>query len=239
MLMHDTYLQLQPTKNRLLDALPSEELDHLSPSLQTIQLEYKQTVQLPEESVRAVYFPINAVLALVSTMKDGSSTEVGIVGNEGMAGLPALLGGGSAPFDLVVLIPGTAYCMSAIVLGEEVIRPGPLRDVLLHYTQAFLNQVAQLVACNRHHSIQQRLSGWLLMLHDRTGTDELPLTHEFLAQMLGVGRPSVTLITAILQQSGLIRQSRGRITIADRRGLEASTCECYRMIRDEYDRLLE
>jgi CRP-like cAMP-binding protein len=231
-------LMPRPVENRLLAALPCAERQHLDSQMQMVQLKHKQMIHLPGESVRYVYFPVTAVLSLVSILKDGSSTEIGTVGNEGMAGLPALLGSGSDPYDMLVQVPGTAHRMLAGTLSEATGRPGPLRDLLLRYTQVFLDQVAQEVACGRHHVLKQRMASWLLMLRDRTDTEQLPVTHEFLGHMLGVGRPTVTLTAVELQRAGLIRYSRGSITILDRQGLEAATCECYRLIQAEYDRLL-
>lgn len=227
-----------PVENGLLAALPSEEFERLRPQMRTVQLRYKQTIHRSGESIRWVYFPITAVVALTSILQDGSSAELGLVGCEGMAGLSALLGSDSTPFDVVVQIPGTAYQMCAGALTEEAGRPGPLGAGLLRYTLAFLGQVAQGISCTCHHDVTQRLARYLLMMRDRVATDRLPLTHEFLGQMLGVGRPSVTLTLDALQKAGLVRLSRGNVTVVDPQGLEAMACECYQSIRDEYSRLL-
>ncbi len=231
-------MQPGPVENRFLAALPCEIRQRILPSMQTVQLRRKQPIHRPGEAIGSVYFPVTAVLSLVSILEDGSSTEVGAIGNEGLAGLPALLGAESTPFDMVVQVPGAAHRMLAHTLGEEVRRSPPLREALLRFEQAFLDQVAQTAACGRHHVVGRRLATWLLMMSDRVESDQVPLTHESLADTLGVGRPSVTLAAAALQSRGLIRYSRGVITVLDRPGLEAHACECYRIIHDEYDRLL-
>ena len=225
-------------ENRLLADLSTQELDHLMPEMRPVWLDDQQIIHTSGEVDRYVYFPVSAVLALVSTLENGSSLAVGVVGNEGMSCLPVFLGADSDPYDLLVQVPGIAYQMRATVLCEKSDHIGRLRGLLLRYTQAFLDQITQAAACSRHHLVKQRLAAWLLMLHDRTAADQLPMTHEFLAHMLGVGRPSVTLTIDALQKSGVICHSRGVLTIIDRQGLEATACECYQLIRDEYDRLL-
>ena len=226
------------TENRLLADLSLPELDRLTPKMHLVRLEDQQTIHTAGEVVRSVYFPVTAVLAQVNTLENGNSLAVGVVGNEGMACLPVFLGADSEPYDLVVQVPGKAYRMVATVLGEESGHIVRLRDLLLRYTQAFLSQITQTAACSRHHLVKQRLATWLLMLCDRTSTDQLPMTHEFLARMLGVGRPSVTLTIDALQKSRVICHSRGIVTIVDRPGLEAAACECYQLMRDDHDRLL-
>jgi CRP-like cAMP-binding protein len=171
-------------------------------------------------------------------MEDGTVVELATVGNEGMVGLPVFLGGDTMPLKAFVQIPGDAMRMKADVFKDSVNQGSPLHGLLQRYTQALFNQVAQSTACNRVHSIEERCCRWLLMTRDRVESDGFPLTQEFLSQMLGVRRPSVSVVAAILQKAGLIRYSRGRITILDREGLEAAACECYAIIKQEFDRLL-
>jgi CRP-like cAMP-binding protein len=171
-------------------------------------------------------------------MSDGLAVEAGTVGNEGMVGLPLYLGAETSPHRAFSQVPGEALRMRAGDFTAELARQGPLHAVLKRYNQALINQMAYSVACNRLHSVEERMCRWLLMTQDRVGAEQFPLTQEFLAQMLGVRRPSVTVVAGILQKAGLIVYSRGLITIRDRAGLEAASCECYRVVRDELDRLL-
>jgi CRP-like cAMP-binding protein len=228
----------QLAENRLLAGLPPEQHERLRPLMRMVQLKREQPIHRPGEAIQMVYFPITAVLSYVCILADGSSSQLCAVGSEGMAGLPALLGVDSTPFGMSVQVPGTAHRMPTSALIEETRYDGPLRDGLLHYQQAFLDQIAQTVACSRHHSIAQRLATWLLTIGDRGRTDRFPMTHELLGYTLGVTRPTVTLTAEALQRAGLIRYARGMITITDRPGLEAAACECYRIMLEEYDRLL-
>jgi CRP-like cAMP-binding protein len=228
----------QPAENRLLGALSPQEQAHLLPLMHTVSLKRKQTIYLSGESVWSVYFPVSAVLSLVSVMADGTSTEVGMVGSEGMAGLPAFLGARSEPFEMVVQVAGTAHCMSATRLSDEAHHSIPLRDLLLRYAQAFTAQVAQGTACRGHHSLRQRMAKWLLMIRDGIEADQFRMTHELLGQMLAVGRPRASLTAKWLRDDGLIGYRREIVTIIDRPGLEAAACECYRVVKNEYDRLL-
>jgi CRP-like cAMP-binding protein len=171
-------------------------------------------------------------------MRDGLAVEVGTIGNEGMVGTPVLLGADLSPTRAFAQVPGEALRMRTVLFKEEMQNGGPLPDLVRRYTQAMVNQISQSVACNHLHSVGQRMCRWLLMTHDWVGADEFPLTHEFLAQMLGVRRPSVSVVAGILQKAGLIRYHRGRITVLDRKGLEAASCECYEVVRKESDRLL-
>lgn len=224
--------------NRLLAVLPMAELEQLRPLMQIVQLKRKQPISLPGDTIHFVYFPISTVLSIVSILEDGSSTELGMVGKDGMAGLAVLLGVNSTPYYTQVQTPGSAYRMRAALLYQEVSRSGPLRDLLLRYTQVFLNGVAQTAACSLHHVLRQRIASWLLIRSDRGDSNWIVVTHEELGSMLGVGRPSVTLTANALQQAGFIQHSRGSIVILDRPGLEVAACECYHLVRDEYDRLL-
>jgi CRP-like cAMP-binding protein len=224
-------------ENRLLSSLPQLEREHLLALMQTVCLRPKQIIQLSGESIGMVYFPITAVLSLVAILTDGSSTELGTISHEGMAGLPALLGAGAQPFEMIVQIAGTAHRMHSSALSNEARICPLLEDWLLRYTQVFLDQIAQGVACRGHHSVKQRLARSLLTAHDSVQADRFQLTQEFLGQLLGVGRPSVSLAAEALQQTGLIKYCRGAITVIDRPRLEEATCECYHVIREEYDRL--
>jgi CRP-like cAMP-binding protein len=226
------------SENRVLSVLPAPDRQRLLPHLEPVRTELKQILYAPNESISHIYFPRNGVVSLMTIMADGSAIEVATVGNEGMIGLPIFLGAGSMPGQALSQIPGAALRMAADVFRAEAQFGGALQQVLHRYTQGLLNQIAQSAACNRLHAITERCARWLLMTHDRVRTDHFPLTHEFLSQMLGVRRATVTVAAGTLQQAGLIRSHWGHITILDRVGLEAASCECYRVIREEYDRLL-
>lgn len=225
-------------KNRLLAALPKEEYKRLLPNLESVSLEFKQVLYQPDELIRYVYFPTNSVISLLTIMEDGNIVEVGTVGNEGIAGLPVFLGAEKIPSQAISQIPGDAMRMRADVLKREVTPGSPLYTLLQRYTQGLLNQLAQSAACNRLHSIEQRFCRWLLMSQDRVESDRFILTQEFLSQMLGVRRASVNEVATTIQKAGIIRYSRGKMTICDRLGLEATACECYRVVKQEFDRLL-
>lgn len=207
--------------------------------MQTVNLTCKQVVNLSGEVNAAVYFPISAVVSVVSVLKNGTCTEVGMVGNEGMVGLPAFLDAQSEPFEMTVEVAGPAHRMPALQLADQVHRSVSLEHLLLRYTQAFLNQVAQRTACRAHHAVKQRLATLLLMIGDGLDSDRFHLTHELLGQMLGVGRPSASLAAASVRADGLIGYRRGIVTILELAGLEAAACECYGVIRNEYARLVE
>lgn len=226
------------SRNRILAALPKREQERLAPHLDPVELELRQELYAPNKAIRYVYFPVSGVMSLVTVMEDGTVTEVGTVGNEGMVGIPILLGAKSAPGMAFSQVPGAGLRMPVEVLREEVKRGGPLIELLQRYTQVLFNQIAQSVSCGRVHAIQRRAARWLLMTHDRVGGDELLLTQEFLGQMLGVRRAAAGAVAAEMQAQGLIEYTRGKITITSRRGLEKVACECYRIIRNEYDRLL-
>ena len=170
-------------------------------------------------------------------MDSSFTLEVGIIGNEGLVGTPVFLGSDRSPTKAIVQIPGEALRMEAKVFQKEMGRGGPLHGLVQRYTQAMINQISQSIVCNHRHSVEKRMCRWLLMSHDRAGADEFPLTHEFLAQMLGVCRPTVTAVAGTLQKAGLINYHRGRITIIDQKGLKAATCECYEVIAKELERL--
>jgi CRP-like cAMP-binding protein len=224
--------------NRLLACLPQEDQDRLRPHLEPIVLEYKYPLYAAHQRIEFVHFLESGVASLVNEMEDGAAVEVGTVGNEGVVGLPVLLGDEVAPTCVYVQVPGRALRMRADVLREEMRRSAPLREMMLRYAHAFFNQVAQSAACAHLHSLQKRCCRWLLMTHDRMLTDEFLLTQEFLAMMLGVRRPGVTKAAAALKRAGLIHYRHGHVTILDRDGLERRACECYGVSRAEFDRLL-
>ena len=226
-----------PGENRLLVALPRDEHNRLLPHLEEISLPLRTILYEANGPIAHVFFPLNGVVSLV-ILDGGFTLEVGIIGNDGMVGTPVFLGSDRSPTRAIAQIHGAALRMDAKVFQKEIKRCGPLHDLVQRYTQAMINQISQSIVCNHRHSVQKRMCRWLLMSHDRVGADEFTLTHEFLAQMLGVRRPTVSAVAAILQKAGLLTYHRGRITILDRKGLEAASCECYRVVRNELDRLL-
>lgn len=228
-----------PPGNRLLAALPPDEYDRLRPHLEHYEFGVKEMVHRPGEPITEVIFPASGVYSLVTTMDDGATMEVATVGDEGMVGIPVFLGDATSPLTVFSQIPGDAFRLPAGKLRDFVHDGGRLHDLLLRYVQALFVLTAQSVACNRLHNVQQRCARWLLMCQDRTHSEAFPLTHEFLAQMLGIRRASVTEAASQLQEAGLIRYQRGVITILDRPRLEQEACECYGIIRSEFDRMPE
>lgn len=226
------------SENRLLAALPKEEYERLVANMEGVSLKLKQSVYEPNELIEYVYFVKNGVVSLLTVMEDGREVEVATVGNEGMVGLPVFLGSDKIPGKAFSQVPGDALRMKADVFKDKVTPGSPLHDLLQRYTQALFNLIAQGSACNSLHSVEERMCRWLLMTQDRVGQDEFPLTQEFLSKMLSVRRPTVSMTASILQKAGLICYSRGKITILDREGLEASSCECYGIITAEFDRLV-
>jgi CRP-like cAMP-binding protein len=229
-------------RNRLLALVPDEERERLAPKFELVELELRQTVYEEGQPIEHVYFPLNGVVSLVSIMDDGRGIEVATIGNEGMAGLPVFLQASLTSSHMSFSqVPGQALRMPAGQFGEFLASPedGALHTALNRYTQALMSMIARAVACNALHAIQQRTCRWLLQTHDRVGTDEFLLTQEFLGQMLGVTRASVNEVARELQDSGAINYTRGRMTILDRRQLESRSCECYSVIREEFDRLLQ
>jgi CRP-like cAMP-binding protein len=224
--------------NRLLAALPDAEYQRLIPHLNHVSLSLKQVVHEVGEPIEYVYFPHRSIVSCLSTMADGSMIEVGLVGNEGVTGIPAALGDTIATTIAIVQVSDSATRMKASVLKTEFQRGGVLQSLLLRDMQALYAFVTQNAACNRLHQLDGRLARWLLLVCDRVGSNELPLTHEFMGQMLGVRRAGVTEAANALQQAGLIRYTRGKITILNRQELEAASCECYEIIKGEYARLL-
>jgi CRP-like cAMP-binding protein len=222
-------------KNRVLSALPKEELDRLTPHLIPMTLPVR-TMLLDGTSDYA-YFMEDGMASVVLTMADGSTVEVGVIGIDGIVGLPVILGADHMPGETFIQVPGSGYRISAQHLKDEFEKGGQLRSILQKYLLANLVQSAQNAACNRLHSISERLSRWILTCHDRVQTDHMPLTHEFLGQMLGAPRTTVTLAAGMLHEAGLIDYTRGNVTIKDRTGLEHVTCECYGTVRKEFQRL--
>jgi CRP-like cAMP-binding protein len=229
---------LPQTSNRILNALTRSEYESLSQHLDPVNLSSGEVLYRPEQPVTHVYFPNRGTVSLVSTFEDGSSVEVGMVGNEGMFGVCVFLGSVSTPLLAQVQLPGDGLRMRADTLRREFQRCGQLQDLLLRYTQAFITQIAQTAACNRAHTIDGRLAKWLLMCADRANSTELALTHEFIATMLGARRAGVTEAAFQLKSKGLISYKRGHVTISDREGLEALSCECYPLVRKEFTRLV-
>jgi CRP-like cAMP-binding protein len=222
----------------ILGALLREEQEHLLPDLQCVRFGLGATVYESGGSLDYMYFPTSCIVSLVCTLENGMTAEVGLVGNEGAVGLALCMGGETVPHHAVVQLAGSAIRLRARVLQEEFKRGGTLQHRLLLYMQALMTQISQTAVCNRLHSVEQRLCRWLLLCQDRVNSNELLMTQEFIAGMLGGRRQSVTLAASRLQSAGLIRYSRGHIRILDRKGLEAATCECFRVVKAEFDRLL-
>jgi CRP-like cAMP-binding protein len=228
-------------RNQLLAMVPEDERDRLANDFELVPLELRQTVYRDNRPIEYVYFPVSGVLSLVSQMEDGRGIEIATIGNEGMAGLPVFLQAAYTSAHMAFAqIPGESLRMSAARFSELITgsHNGGLHVALNRYTQALMSMIARAVACNALHSVQQRACRWLLTTHDRMATDEFVLTQEFLGQMLGVTRASVNEVARELQNANAIDYTRGRVNILNRHELEARTCECYRVIRDEFDRLL-
>jgi CRP-like cAMP-binding protein len=227
-----------PHANRLLGLLPRRDYERLRPHLQPIPLEYRQSLYRAHKPIGFVYFIETGVGSQVNTMANGQAAEVGTIGNEGVVGLPIVLGDARAPTSVYIQVPGAGLRMKAALFAKELARSASMRAVMLRYAHAVFNQVAQSAACNQFHSLEQRCCRWLLMTHDRMQSDEFLLTQEFLAMMLGVQRTGVTAAAGALQRAGLIRYKRGNVTIIDRQGLKDRACECYGVSKTEFDRLL-
>ncbi|MBV6627653.1 MAG: Crp/Fnr family transcriptional regulator [Rivularia sp. (in: Bacteria)] len=224
--------------NQLLAALPLEDYQRLVPHLEPIDLVAGEVLCEPGETMTEAYFPTLAMISLVSIMEDGSTTEISLIGKEGMVGLPIFLGGNSTISRAIVQIEGSAFKLNGNILKNEFDRGGELQKLLLLYTQALFTQASQNAACNRQHNIEERLARWLLTAQNCVMKDELYLTQEFISQMLGTRRSGVTVAAGTLQQAGMIRYTRGKISIINRQALNDTACECYRAIKNEYTRLL-
>ncbi|HEV2861871.1 MAG TPA: Crp/Fnr family transcriptional regulator [Pyrinomonadaceae bacterium] len=227
-----------PTKNRLLAALPREEYELIVPNLGPTSFKLGEVVYESGGKMEHIYFPTTSIVSLLYVMENGASAEMGMAGNEGLVGVALFMGGNSMPNRAVVQNAGGAVRMKAQVMRNEFARGGAFQSLLLRYTQALITQMSQTAVCNRLHAIEQQLCRWLLLIHDRMDSDELVMTQELIANMMGVRREGVTAAAGRLQEQGLISYVRGRIQILDRRGLEAAVCECYKVVKDEYDRLL-
>jgi CRP-like cAMP-binding protein len=231
-------LQIDPRGNHLLAALPSAEWQRWLPHLEAVELPLGQVLYESGSRLNHVYFPTTAIVSLLYVMEDGASAEIAVVGNEGLVGISLFMGGGSTPSRAVVQSAGLGFRLEANLMKGEFDRAGPVMHLLLRYTQALITQMAQTAVCNRHHSLDQQLCRWLLLSLDRLQGSELVMTQELIANMLGVRREGVTEGALKLQRAGLIRYARGHISVLDRAGLEARTCECYAVVKKEYERLL-
>ncbi|MBD3884863.1 Crp/Fnr family transcriptional regulator [Phormidium tenue FACHB-886] len=227
-----------PINNRLLASLPREEYERLQPYLEPVSLPLKQELYQPNVPIEFVYFPLSGVYSLLSLASEGELVEVATVGNEGMVGLPIFLGARQIPGVAMVQVLGDALRMRPADFRAQVTSGTALYEMLHRYTQALFNFISQSAVCNRVHSIEQRCCRWLLLTHDRVGADTFPLTHEFLSQMLGVRRAGVSEVAARLQNAGFISYRYGKMTLTDRAGLEATSCECYALIKSEFERLI-
>jgi CRP-like cAMP-binding protein len=224
--------------NRLLSLLLDHDYEQLRPHLSHVVLDYRKSLYEASRPIEQVYFPVDGVASLVITTAEGASAEVGTIGNEGIVGLPVVLGDRDAPSSVYVQVPGTALTMDVHFFRGELERSPTLNRIMLRYAHAFFNQVAQSAACAHLHKVEQRCCRWLLMTRDRMPSDEFLLTHEFLGMMLGVRRTTVTDVMGALQKAGLIRYKRGHVAILDQEALRERACECYDISRMEFDRLL-
>jgi len=227
-----------PHQNHLLDALPPSDYERLAPHLELVPMALGEVLYESGVQLRFVYFPTTSILSLLYVMEDGASAEIAIVGNEGILGISLFMGGETTPSRAVVQSAGHAFRLKAELLKDEFGRFGATMHLLLRYTQALITQMSQTAVCNRHHSVDQQLCRWLLLSLDRLSSNELSMTQELIANMLGVRREGVTEAAGALQAAGLIRYKRGRITVLDRPGVEARCCECYQVVKTEFERLL-
>jgi CRP-like cAMP-binding protein len=225
-------------RNHLLAALPSEDLERLRSHLKLVPLSLGDALYESGAALRHVYFPIDSIVSLLCVMADGASAEIAVVGNEGIVGISLFMGGETTPSRAVVQSAGHAYRLKAETLKWEFMQGGEVQHLLLRYTQALITQMAQTAVCNRHHSLDQQLCRWLLLSLDRLPSNELIMTQVLIANMLGVRREGVTEAARELQAAGLIQYNRGHITVLNRAGIEARTCECYAVVKRESDRLL-
>jgi CRP-like cAMP-binding protein len=224
--------------NRLLRALPAPERDRLYPHLQLVAMPLGKVVYEPGAKLRHIYFPTDCIISLLYVLKNGASAEIAVVGREGAVGVSLFMGGESTPSRAVVQSAGSAYRLSGARLKQEFDRHGELLHLLLRYTQSLITQMAQTAVCNRHHALDQQLCRWLLLSLDRLDSNELKMTQELIANMLGVRREGVTQAAGRLQEMGVIRYARGKITVLDRKQLEAMSCECYAVVSRESERLM-
>jgi len=236
----ETLENIRMTKrNLLLDALPREVYDKIEPNLERLSLGHGEILHYPGDTIRHVYFPIDCLISITVTMREGKTAEAGAIGNREMVGINAFMGGKeTTQTEYIAQIPGEAMRVACGPLKEAFDRSKGVRDVILKYTQAYVAQLSQNTACNRLHNLKQRFARWLLEARDRVQSEELMLTQEFASHMLGVRRAGVTEISRQLEAEGLLKQSRGYTRIVDGRGVEATSCECYEVLGEEYNRLL-
>jgi len=227
-----------PNLNRLLAMLPDVEHRRISPHLEPVHVGLGDVLQECNQPMHYIYFPTDAIVSLTNIMEDGFAAEIAVVGHEGVVGVSLFMGGETSAGRAVVICPGTVYRIKGQLLKDEFFRAGFLQTCLLRYTQALLTQMAQTAVCNRHHSLGQQLCRWLLLNLDRLRSNEVIMTQELIANMLGVRREGVTEAAGKLQKAGLITYHRGHIHVLDRAGLEACSCECYRVVKREYERLI-
>ena len=227
-----------PKQNHLLDALPNADYERILPQLEFIAMPLGQALYESGGKLQHVYFPTTSIVSLLYVLENGASAEIAVVGNEGILGISLFMGGETTPSRAVVQSAGFGYRLKAKNLKVEFDRAGATMYLLLRYTQALITQMSQTAVCNRHHSIEQQLCRWLLLSLDRLSSNELKMTQELIANMLGVRREGVTDAAGKLQRDGLIEYSRGHITVLDRTGLEKRVCECYQVVKTEFDRLL-
>ena len=227
-----------PRKNHLLASLASTEWQRWEPLLEQVELPLGHVLYESGKTLSHMYFPTTAIISLLYVMENGSSAEIAVVGNDGLIAVSLFMGGGSTPSRAVVQSAGHAFRLPVVDMKKEFDRGGAVLHLLLRYTQALITQMAQTAVCNRHHTLDQQLCRWLLLSLDRLQGDEVVMTQELIANMLGVRREGVTESAGRLQAAGLISYTRGRITVLDRKGLEKRSCECYRVVKKEYDRLL-
>jgi CRP-like cAMP-binding protein len=232
------YANHSPLENHILDALPAIERERLFPHLKVVPMPLGSVLYESGDVLRHIYFPTDCIVSLLYVMKDGASAEIAVVGNEGAVGVALFMGGETTPSRAIVQSAGFAYRLTGGRLKQEFNRHGQLLHILLRYTQSLITQMAQTAVCNRHHSVDQQLCRWLLLSLDRLSSDHLKMTQELIANMLGVRREGVTLAAGKLQEQGVIRYSRGQITVLDRPELERLCCECYAVVKKETDRLL-
>ena len=228
----------QPQQNHLFRAMPAETGERVFPQLERVQMTLGQVLYESGDTMQYVYFPTDSIVSLLYVLENGASAEIAVIGNEGMVGVALFMGGETMPNRAVVQSAGSAYRLKGSVLKQEFSRAGPFQHVLLRFTQALITQMAQTAVCNRHHSVDQQLCRWLLLSLDRLPSNKLVMTQELIANMLGVRREGVTESAGKLQDRNIIKYSRGRITILDRRRLEQACCECYAVVKIETDRLL-
>jgi CRP-like cAMP-binding protein len=233
--MTDTH---EPRQNRLLAALSAAEAERVFPHLQSVAMPLGKVLYESGDTLRHVYFPTDCIVSLLYVMEDGASAEISVVGNEGLVGIALFMGGETTPSRAIVQSAGHAYRLLGQRLKDEFFRSGAMQSLLLRYTQALITQMAQTAVCNRHHSVDQQLCRWLLLSLDRLTSNRLTMTQELIANMLGVRREGVTEAAGKLQKAGVVRYSRGEITVLDRPRLEAMCCECYAVVKKESDRLL-